>query len=803
MRGQSGEVEAMCASTDDEFSFWVAQLPPFEEGISVEYSFHALPAVSGAGAISTETFGYVVSGWHKAGRVREVREIEGALLLTCESSSGPPDVPVRLAFSDDTTLQLRIGPAGTSGQPAPRPRPRPRPRPGPGGSGRHPAGAQSYRIVERSEKELTLATGGVRVRIGLDRFSLAVTLPDGESVLSTEPEGIRLLFTGESGVRKIACEFKSPDEEAFIGFGERFNALNQRGHVLDVLVYEQYKGQAERTYMPVPFFISSEGYGLYLDTSGYVTYDLAASAQDKWSFAAGVADVAGVAGVAGVADVGGTGAAGVSGTGAAGVSGTGAAYLDCYLFVGTPKEALGGFTALTGRPALPPEWAFGPWMSGNEWNSQQSVLEQVRLTHEHDIPATVFVIEAWSDETTFYIWNDAQYSPKAPGEPFSYSDFTFPAHGKWPDPKGMVDYLHERGIRLLLWQVPVLKASEVPHAQRDLDEAYMIRNGYCVREVSGKPYRVRPFWFRGGLVPDFTNSEAERWWLSRRLYLLDEVCIDGFKTDGGEHLWGQDLAFADGRTSAEVSNLYPVLYTGAYHRFAREKRGEAITFSRSGFTGCQAYPCHWAGDEDSTWEAFRSSILAGLSAGASGIPFWGWDLAGFSGEIPSAELYLRATAMACFCPIMQYHSEYNEHRLPSRDRTPWNIQERTGDPDVIPVFRRYAQLRMHLLPYLYEEARKAAQTGVPLMRALAIEYPGDPQVYNYPYQYHLGDAFLVAPVVTEGATHQAVYLPKGEWEDFWTGERHAGPVLTDYATPKDVIPVFVRPGASEYDPRSG
>lgn len=253
--------------------------------------------------------------------------------------------------------------------------------------------------------------------------------------------------------------------------------------------------------------------------------------------------------------------------------------------------------------------------------------------------------------------------------------------------------------------------------------------------------------------------------------------------------------FADGRTSAQLSNLYPVLYTGAYNRFAKQKRGEAITFSRAGFTGCQAYPCHWAGDENSTWEAFRSSILAGLSSGASGIPFWGWDLAGFSGEIPSAELYLRATAMACFCPIMQYHSEYNDHRQPSRDRTPWNIHERTGDVDVIPVFRRYAQLRMRLLPYIYEEARKAAETGVPLMRALPIEYPADRQVYDFPYQYHLGDALLVAPIVTEGATRQAVYLPDGEWEDFWTGAQYAGPKLLDYPAPKDVIPVFVRQAA--------
>lgn len=241
-----------------------------------------------------------------------------------------------------------------------------------------------------------------------------------------------------------------------------------------------------------------------------------------------------------------------------------------------------------------------------------------------------------------------------------------------------------------------------------------------------------------------------------------------------------------------AANRYPLLYVGAYHRFARTKRPDAITFSRAGFTGCQAYPCHWAGDENSTWEAFRASILAGLSAGASGIPFWGWDIAGFSGEIPSAELYLRATAMACFCPIMQYHSEFNEHRKPSRDRTPWNIQARTGDRDVISVFRKYAQLRMELLPYIYEEARQASVTGIPLMRALPIEFPDDPRARKVPYQYMFGDRLLVAPVVEEGVERQRVYLPAGRWEDFWTGDVHQGPTSIEYPTPKDVIPVFRR-----------
>jgi 1,3-alpha-isomaltosidase len=135
---------------------------------------------------------------------------------------------------------------------------------------------------------------------------------------------------------------------------------------------------------------------------------------------------------------------------------------------------------------------------------------------------------------------------------------------------------------------------------------------------------------------------------------------------------------------------------------------------------------------------------------------------GFSGEIPSAELYLRAAAIACFCPIMRYHSEYNHHRKPSRDRTPWNIQERTGDCRVVPIYRRFAQLREAMVPYLIEQAWLAVETSRPLTRALCFEARADPEIWRWPHQYLLGDDLLVAPVVEPGAQTWGVYLPAGE-----------------------------------------
>jgi len=220
-----------------------------------------------------------------------------------------------------------------------------------------------------------------------------------------------------------------------------------------------------------------------------------------------------------------------------------------------------------------------------------------------------------------------------------------------------------------------------------------------------------------------------------------------------------------------------------------------LTFSRAGYAGSQRYPAHWAGDENSTWEAFRHSIVAGLSAGASGIPFWGWDIAGFSGEIPSGELYRRAWMMATFCPIMQYHSEYNANRKPSRDRTPWNIAERTGDEEVLPVCRFYTAVRRQLRPYILREAEHTARTGRPLMCALPLAYAADPRVHAYPYQYLFGRDLLVAPTVYEGVTTQEVYLPVGMWYDLWTLTPIEGPRVFTVQVPPDRIPVYVRAGA--------
>ncbi len=589
------------------------------------------------------------------------------------------------------------------------------------------------------------------------------------------PGTVSVLDDGEQQRRVRFAVVLKPGEHV-TGFGERFDALDHRGTSLDSAVFEQYKSQgAERkTYLPMPFahVIGGDGWGFHIRTSRRVWFDIGEREPDRlWV----EAEVDAASGAEGVLQVG--------------------------FYDGSPTEVLGAFLDEVGRPKELPEWIFGLWASANEWNTQAEVMRQVDLHREHDIPVGSIVIEAWSDESTFTVWRDARYTVAEDGGPLRLKDFTFPADGAWPDPKGMVDELHARGIRLHLWQIPLIKMRPHPQGQAKADAEAAIRDGYLVREVapdgSLRPYRNRGWWFPLGLMPDLGDERAARWWTEKRRYLVEDIGVDGFKTDGGEHAWGRDLRYLDGTNGDEGNNLFPVHYARAFGDLLESAGKAPVTFSRAGFTGSQAHGTFWAGDENSTWEAFRWSLFAGLSAASSGIVYWGWDLGGFSGEVPDGELYLRSAQAAAFVPIMQYHAEFNHHRSPSHDRTPWNIAERNDDDRVIPVFRRYAKLRERLIPYLTAQARRTVKTSAPLLRPLFFDHPADENVWRHPLQWMLGDDILVSPVTARGATEWSTYLPQGEWVDAWTGESHDGGQIVERPVPIDVIPVYVRAGSWE------
>ena len=644
-----------------------------------------------------------------------------------------------------------------------------------------PRGSYRYRFVGRLHDGLEERTPWFPMTSSSWEKADEAVASDGST--RVHPESVEVLSDGVR-VSRVRFALRLAPGERVTGFGERYDRIDHRGTRVDSVVFEQYKsqGQERRTYFPMPFahVVGGDGWGFHVRTSRRVWFDVGATNPDLLVVEAETD------------------------------SAPGEPTVTVGFFAGAPTDVLDAFLAEAGKPRELPDWVFRLWASGNEWNTQAEVLRQADLHAQHDIPVGSVVIEAWSDEATFTIFRDAQYSVREDGSPFQFSDFTFPPEGAWPDPKGMVDELHRRDIKLHLWQIPLMKMRPHPHGQAKADAAAAVREGVLIQEPSPggrlRPYRNRGWWFPLGLMPDLTDDRAAHWWTEKRRYLVEELGIDGFKTDGGEHAWGRELVYLDGTRGEEGNNRFPVAYAKAYGDLLESAGRAPVTFSRAGFTGSQAHGAFWAGDENSTWDAFRWSLTAGLSAAACGVLYWGWDIAGFSGDIPDAELYLRATAASALVPIMQYHSEFNHHRKPSRDRTPWNIAERTGDDQVLPVFQRYAQLRERLVPYLAAEARRSIRTSVPLMRPLYFDYPADERLWEYPLQWKLGDNLLVAPVVQPGVTEQEVYLPEGNWIDVWTGEPIEGNRVCHRPVTDHDIPVFAAAEAwtaltSVFDPR--
>ncbi len=603
---------------------------------------------------------------------------------------------------------------------------------------------------------------GATLEVESNPFRFALVSADGRTLLRSAsgkphfkfraaPDGETLQFTLSLG----------SSASHYYGFGERFDSLDQNGLNPDVCVVNQYCRQGNRTYIPMPFFVTEAGYGMHVATDRYVRFGLAPQLPGTMIIEA--------------------------------KTDPDRLSLQSAVFLGTPADIVRAYSQSTGLTALPPKWAFGPWMSGNAWNTQREVEEQLRLSDEFGLPATVVVIEAWSDEATFYIWNDAQHAPESGEHAFGLDEFTFPVGGRWPDPKALADRVHDSGMKLVLWQIPVLKrlaAHEPRCAQHERDEEYAIARGYAVRNADGTPYRIPDGWFAESLLLDFTNPEATEWWFGKRRYLIDQLGVDGFKTDGGEFVFDDRVSFCDGRDGASMRNRYAMTYIEAYRDFAGPGR---ITFSRAGYVGAHSSGLFWAGDQESSFAESRAVLTAGLSIGLSGVPFWGFDMAGLSGEIPTAELFIRGLEMAAFSPVMQYHSDGPA----AWDRTPWNIAARTGDERVVPIYRIYANLRMNLLPYIYNEAVSSAKSAEPLMRALMIDFPDDPASFSVDDEYMFGRDLLVAPMLHEHARERSVHLPPGRWLDLWTLEEIGVGPCTMPSYPSDIerIPVFIRAGA--------
>jgi alpha-D-xyloside xylohydrolase len=436
----------------------------------------------------------------------------------------------------------------------------------------------------------------------------------------------------------------------------------------------------------------------------------------------------------------------------------------------TPKEVLERYTALTGRPALPPAWSFGLWLTTSFTTNydEETVTGFIQGMADRDVPLHVFHFDCfWMKE---FHWVNFEWDQRV-----------------FPDPQGMLKRLKERGLKICVWINPYI-------AQRSAMFDEGMENGYLLMRPNGDVWQTDK-WQAGMGVVDFTNPAACKWFGDKLRGLVD-MGVDCFKTDFGERI-PTDVVYFDGSDPVAMHNYYTYLYNKTVFEVLEEKLGrdEATVFARSATTGGQQFPVHWGGDSTATFESMAESLRGGLSLSLSGFGFWSHDIGGFE-QTASADVYKRW----CGFGLLSSHSRLHGS---SSYRVPWLFDEEAVD-----VLRFFTRLKCRLMPTLWGAAHEAHERGIPVMRPMPLEFPGDPACDTLDRQYMLGGALLVAPVFTpEGMVDY--YLPAGRWTNFFTGavveggrwvrEQHGYLSLPLMARPNSVVAVGAEENRPDYD----
>lgn len=530
------------------------------------------------------------------------------------------------------------------------------------------------------------------------------------------------LVTDPHGERYLSVQHSLGVGDNVYGLGERFTAFVRNGQSVDVW-NEDGGTSSEQAYKNVPFYIVHGGpgpsYGVFVNHTGRVSMEVASEAVERVQFSVQARSV------------------------------------EYLVILGpTPKEVLARYTALTGRPVVPPAWSFGLWLSTSfvtdydEDTVQTFIAEMQRL----QIPLSVFHFDCfWMRE---FRWCDFEWDPRV-----------------FPDPRAMLARLKAQGLRISLWINPY-----IAQASPLFEEAK--RAGYLLRRADGSVWQW-DLWQAGNAIVDFTNPTACEWFRSKLRPLL-EMGVDCFKTDFGERI-PVDVVYHDGSNPEQMHNMYTQLYNRTVFDLLTETLGsDAVVFARSATVGGQTMPVHWGGDNTSTFESMAESLRGGLSLGLGGFGFWSHDIGGFEGN-PDPAVFKRWVPFG----LLSSHSRLHGNESV---RVPWAF-----DDEAVDITRKFVQLKASLMPYLYGVAHQAAAEGLPMMRAMLLEFPGDRTCLHLDQQYMLGPSLLVAPVFSARGDVQ-FYLPAGRWTSLLTGEVRVGPAWATEQHGFDSLPIFVRPG---------
>lgn len=569
--------------------------------------------------------------------------------------------------------------------------------------------------IYHDDNTISIKSGKLEMVCGKDPFSISF-FDNEKRITGIEYKSLSMMRRND-GARFLNVGIDLSVGELVYGFGERFTQLVKNGQVIDIW-NEDGGTSSEIAYKNIPFYMTNKGYGVFVNTPGKVSFEVASEKVEQVQFSTMDEEV------------------------------------EFFIIYGPePKEILRKYTMLTGRPAVPPPWSFGLWLSTSFTTDydEKTINSFIDGMQERNIPLSVFHFDCfWMKE---YEWCNFEWDKDM-----------------FPDPEGMLNRLKKKGLKICVWINPYI-AQKSPLFKEGRDK------GYLLHDKNGSVFQWDRWQAGMGLV-DFTNPEAVVWFQSKLSRLLD-MGIDCFKTDFGERI-PVDVKYFDNSDPVKMHNYYTYLYNKCVFDLLLEKKGEreAVVFARSATATSQQFPVHWGGDSTAKFISMAESLRGGLSLVSSGFGFWSHDIGGFESQ-SSPDLYKRWIAFGLLSSHSRLHGSTSY-------RVPWNYDEESCR-----VLNFFTRLKCSLMPYIYDKACEVNETGVPLMRSMQMEFPNDHGCDYLERQYMFGDRLLVSPIFSEDHIG-AFYLPEGSWTHLLSNEKVSGGRWIEDEYDYFSLPLFVR-----------
>ena len=589
----------------------------------------------------------------------------------------------------------------------------------------------NYQLLDKKEK-LIVKTENLDIKISKDSFSLAFYEKNGDLIHKDANEAIKW------NKDEIWAKKKTSEKENFYGLGEKTGFLNKKGKkytMWNTDVFEAHIESTDPLYISIPFYLATDrdkSYGIYFDNSYKSFFDFRVNENGEYSF------------------------------------GAQGGKLDYYFIKGTNvKDVIRKYTKITGRMNLPPKWSLGYHQSRYSYGSTEEVKELANKFRENDIPCDVIHLDIhYMDDYRVFTWDENNF----------------------PEPEKLMNDLKEDGFKV----VNIID----PGVKKDPDyEVYKegMKNDHFCRYLDGELF-TGDVWPEESVFPDFTSKKVRKWWADLHKDLLDSG-VKGIWNDMNEPAVFNDTYTMDLEVMHEndgdpylhkrFHNQYALLEAmGTYQGIKKYKEERPFVLSRAGFSGIQRYAATWTGDNRSIWDHLKLAVPMLMNMGISGLSFSGTDIGGFTGD-SNGELLTRWTQLGTFMPFFRNHSS-----LYTKSQEPWAFAEKYEK-----IIKKFIELRYKFMPHIYNLFYKTSQKGIPVMRPLFMEFPDEQKAYEISYQFMVGDSILAAPVYEPKKDKKLIYLPEGNWVNYFSDKNYEGKQYIVEDTPLATMPLYIKNGS--------